>query len=640
MASCGYVRWEEVWVSREKGRREVHYVLRRRDGSSDLALVGKEKSLRHMFYHYALPTQKKLLASMGSSVSFSKLKSRKEVVDWLDSLFSDSSAENSARAADAETLKDNQLGKLGHGTKEFLWLGSPWTCKKRRNHYQSFKRNGFKISVYDFVYVLAEEGKRLVAYLEDMYEDSRGNRMVVVRWFHKIDEVGIDLPHDFCEREVFFSLYLQDLSIECIDGLASVVTPQHYEKLQSVARYTRWEPFICRKQFDNDDVKPFDVSQLKGYWKQDIIRFMCAPSESRSHGSSGLSDNSQGNSDPAAESRPKKRRRLTKVGSKEVADLAAVKLDLSNSKSNTKIGTGKTSLKNVSDDYLVVGSQVEVLSQDSGMRGCWFRASIVKMHKNKVKVQYQDIQDAVDETKKLEEWVLASKISAHDDLRLRKYGRNKIRPVPPPHRFEKSTGVDVGSIVDVWWHDGWWEGIVVKIVSEAKYRVYFPGEKLVSMFDLDNLRQSQEWIGNEWVKMRGRPDLVDSVLSTLKAKQGPCKSSELSTEDVIQSKEADACLDSEGDKSKKPELFPDLLKDGILSQLRWSSRKRRRSNGTSLGSDKDRRKSPNSVESDASDSFVIPGFVNAEHDDFTYGGDPSVFNSSVVPSLTNLVMCR
>ena len=105
MASCVYVRWEEVWVSREKGRREVHYVLRRRDGSSDLALVGKEKSLRHMFYHYALPTQKKLLASMGSSVSFSKLKSRKEVVDWLDSLFSDSSAENSARAADAETLK-------------------------------------------------------------------------------------------------------------------------------------------------------------------------------------------------------------------------------------------------------------------------------------------------------------------------------------------------------------------------------------------------------------------------------------------------------------------------------------------------------------------------------------------------------
>ena len=274
------------------------------------------------------------------------------------------------------------------------------------------------------------------------------------------------------------------------------------------------------------------------------------------------------------------------------------------------------------------------------MRGCWFRASIVKMHKNKVKVQYQDIQDAVDETKKLEEWVLASKISAHDDLRLRKYGRNKIRPVPPPHRFEKSTGVDVGSIVDVWWHDGWWEGIVVKIVSEAKYRVYFPGEKLVSMFDLDNLRQSQEWIGNEWVKMRGRPDLVDSVLSTLKAKQGPCNSSELSTEDVIQSKEADAFLDSEGDKSKKPELFPDLLKDDILSQLRWSSRKRRRSNGTSLGSDKDRRKSPNSVESDASDSFVIPAFVNAEHDDFTYGGDPSVFNSSVVPSLTNLVMCR
>ncbi|MED6131983.1 hypothetical protein PIB30_015134 [Stylosanthes scabra] len=126
---------------------------------------------------------------------------------WLDSPLiaqvtvvntTDSSAENLARAADAETLKDNQLGKLGHGTKEFQWLGSPWTCKKRRKHYQSFKRNGFKISVYDFVYVLAEEGKRLIAYLEDMYEDSRGNRMVVVRWFHKIDEMDwlLSLVHN------------------------------------------------------------------------------------------------------------------------------------------------------------------------------------------------------------------------------------------------------------------------------------------------------------------------------------------------------------------------------------------------------------------------------------------------------------
>ena len=82
-AALGYVRWEEVFVSADKGRREVHYYLRRRDGSSDLAVVGKEKSLRHMSYHYALANR-----SLFPAASLVKLKSRREVVDWLQSVVS------------------------------------------------------------------------------------------------------------------------------------------------------------------------------------------------------------------------------------------------------------------------------------------------------------------------------------------------------------------------------------------------------------------------------------------------------------------------------------------------------------------------------------------------------------------------
>ena len=81
---AAYVSWEEVNVSSDKGRREVHYYLNRRDGVSDLAVIGKEKSLRHMSYHLTIKNRSLFF----SSTSFYKLKSRREVVYWLNSVVS------------------------------------------------------------------------------------------------------------------------------------------------------------------------------------------------------------------------------------------------------------------------------------------------------------------------------------------------------------------------------------------------------------------------------------------------------------------------------------------------------------------------------------------------------------------------
>ncbi|WVZ12179.1 hypothetical protein V8G54_016709 [Vigna mungo] len=716
-----YVSWDEVPVSSDKGRREVHYLLKRRGGAADLAVVGKEKTLRHMSYRYAIRSP-----SLGPYV---KLKSRREVVDWLESVVSDGKEarvlhkflwffgcvwwsltnlgvsywffclvwiglvlgsevlEGVTRArfprpgseiadavmvgkhgceSESGALKDTQLQKMQNCSKEFSWIGFPWTCRKRRKHYQAYKRNGFQISVHDFVFVLAEENKRLVAYLEDLYEDSRGNKMVMVRWFHKIDEVGIVLPHSFSDREVFFSLYLQDLSIECIDGLAFVLSPQHYEKFRNEARRTHLEPFVCIHQFDNDDVKPFDITQIKGYWKQEILRYMYTQLDSKCSGSSGQSDDVpelDENHMSTISIRPKKRLRLAKDDAKDAIDLTALKLEnLNNIKNNTKISSGNNSLKLVghrnmtatikgtnghSSQHLLVGSQVEVLSQDSGMRGCWFTASVVKRHKYKVKVQYRDIQDAVDETKKLEEWVLASRISVPDSLGLRMHGRTIVRPAPLSNKRELSWVGDVGSVVDAWWHDGWWEGLVVQRDSEANYHVYFPGENVVSVFGSGNLRQAQDWVRNEWVNVRERPDLVASVLSSLKTAQNSSKSNEnksiaASTRDGIQHKPSDTCLNSDRDRPKKS---VDLLKDDLLLQLRWMTTRKRRHGSTSYQkpryTESHRKRSPKVLKSDAPDRFVIPASLKVDHDDCKYGGgDPSIFTSSVVPSLTSMVMCR
>lgn len=83
-STAAYVSWDEVNVSSDKGRRVVHYYLKRRDGVSDLAVIGKEKSLRHMSYHFAIKNRSLFF----SSTSFYKLKSRREVVNWLNSVVS------------------------------------------------------------------------------------------------------------------------------------------------------------------------------------------------------------------------------------------------------------------------------------------------------------------------------------------------------------------------------------------------------------------------------------------------------------------------------------------------------------------------------------------------------------------------
>lgn len=243
--------------------------------------------------------------------------------------------------------------------------------------------------------------------------------MVVVRWFHKIDEVGIILPHNYNDREIFFSLCLQDLGMECVDGLTAVLSPQHYDKYLKEAKCNQLEPYVCRRQFDNDDIKPFDITQVKGYWKQEILRYMYSTSPSK-----GLVKSQQGlkvvrNVSEGIESRPKKRVRLSKDGGDPAfnkQESLSPYLDIYNFHGswvcNPKNGqsaacmSGKQAILQNPPQHLARGSQVEVFSHDSGLRGCWFRALIIKQHKDKVKVQYQDIKDGDNETNYLEVKIL------------------------------------------------------------------------------------------------------------------------------------------------------------------------------------------------------------------------------------------
>ncbi|XP_020244358.1 uncharacterized protein LOC109822548 [Asparagus officinalis] len=105
-----FVSWEEKVISNDKGRRLVHYYLRNREGKRFLAVVGREKSLRHM--SYVVTTQFSAMMSAASSSGSSsesygsyspssaldfgvrdfgermKWKSRRELIYWLGSIVS------------------------------------------------------------------------------------------------------------------------------------------------------------------------------------------------------------------------------------------------------------------------------------------------------------------------------------------------------------------------------------------------------------------------------------------------------------------------------------------------------------------------------------------------------------------------
>ncbi|KAH8950257.1 hypothetical protein BDL97_10G075300 [Sphagnum fallax] len=171
-------------------------------------------------------------------------------------------------------IKEHEVRKQVKGAKgDVMWLGNTWSCRKRLQHFHSFLRNGIKISVHNFVYVLTEEDRH-IAYVEDMYEDKKMRKKLRVRWFHKTNELPCKIPPPApLAREVFFTSFPQVLSVECVDGLATVLSPEHFEKcLSLLPAEAAPQLHVCSRQLDNSDgLKPFSIHEVKGYWHQQIL---------------------------------------------------------------------------------------------------------------------------------------------------------------------------------------------------------------------------------------------------------------------------------------------------------------------------------------------------------------------------------
>ncbi|KAL5197090.1 hypothetical protein ABZP36_000602 [Zizania latifolia] len=528
-----FVSWREEFVSQERGSRVVHYYLEDAAGESHLAVVGTERSLRHMLYVVSEDFREAQGCGGvdgGAGMLARKWRSRREVVDWLASFLPAKSLAPKLSNFGPHVSNDigldeysepdgfvcHNLGKAS--SSDIMWSGSSWTCSKQLYHYKAFCRNGTTISAHSFVLVMSEEESRYLAYLEDMYEDKKGRKKVKVRWFHQDQEFSCAIPPPPPHPcEVFITPYSQVISVECVDDIATVLTPEHYEKCASTLPNSSMVGIrFCFRQYSKNKFKRFDLRTLNGYFSQAVVLSLKIPPEQVKDGSDITK--AVEHCTPGKTKFPKQFERMyskclgTKICRGPQADSIASYQKPSSKQSPRKhLSVKFIGPQNQLMPTYNVGDKIEVLSQDSGIVGCWFRCTVLKSctNHNKLKVQYDDLQNA-DDSGKLEEWVPASTLALPDKLGLRSQERLRVRPHSQQNGLVDITNLLPGSAVDIWQFSGWWEGILVSAdnISADSLQIYFPGENFFSVCQIKNLRISKDWVKNHWVDIEMKPDVL------------------------------------------------------------------------------------------------------------------------------------
>ncbi|KAJ3708435.1 hypothetical protein LUZ61_012140 [Rhynchospora tenuis] len=128
------------------------------------------------------------------------------------------------------------------------------------------------------------------------------------------------------------------------------------------------------------------------------------------------------------------------------------------------------------------GMIVEVSSDEEGFKGAWFGGTIIGPVGASFCVEYHKLRTD-DETALLRETIDPS----------------HIRPVPPETRCGPDP-IRLLEEVDAYYNDGWWAGLVSKVVEKNQYMVYFRQWNEETKFERDELRPHYDWVGGRWVR--------------------------------------------------------------------------------------------------------------------------------------------
>uniref|UniRef100_A0A8R7UJS8 Agenet domain-containing protein n=1 Tax=Triticum urartu TaxID=4572 RepID=A0A8R7UJS8_TRIUA len=163
------------------------------------------------------------------------------------------------------------------------------------------------------------------------------------------------------------------------------------------------------------------------------------------------------------------------------------------------------------------GCRLEALSQDSSVRGCWFKCVVLSRREkdNKVRVRYQDILNSEGKGQ-LRESLKVAKIAEPDHLGIRLTKRPMLRPHLPRHYRKIESPVAAGVIVDARLKGGWWEGIVLQQETADHVQVYLQGEGRLVELQVECLRKSFEWHEEQWIPLDARKDVAAKITLDLK----------------------------------------------------------------------------------------------------------------------------
>lgn len=152
-------------------------------------------------------------------------------------------------------------------------------------------------------------------------------------------------------------------------------------------------------------------------------------------------------------------------------------LDLQNVSCDRNVRHKKT----IEKQEFSTGTTVEVSSEEEGFEDSWFLARLIEYRGNdKCLVEYGQIK-AEDGKEPLREEVNVSQIR------------------PQPLESVMVSPFEKHDKVDALYNDGWWVGVIKKVLAKANYLVEFEKTSEILKFHHSQLRLHQEWIDGKWI---------------------------------------------------------------------------------------------------------------------------------------------